>query len=368
MAKLLLLLLLSLNFHSDVFCQTIAVFTRSRVPEVPENILYSMTERISSGLGQQGFHTIQPDLFLKSVESVLGKAQEQNNQTLSSSSLIPLCRNLNADYLFFITIDSLSHEVTQNSTYNEYYIDPKLSMTYHIFSVYEEKSILSGSVISENRRFTEQKKNNFNYPNYFQVIFTDLTKEILGNKKIDEVSKQPIRKNNNTIEFSVVGYIRELTLPVIVTDDKGKAQVTSQVIPLYRNVFQVSLDGLIIGSAEKTLRAIPGIHTLTISGEGVKPWKKEVQIRGGEKFEVELNITDEERKKLMEIVAFFETIKIYKTLADKELIQAQAELEKLKIYGYFVNQISNNPMANTENAPETLNQTSDNEKVIKIRL
>lgn len=150
-------------------------------------------------------------------------------------------------------------------------------------------------------------------------------------------SLPPPASRAEPVTFTVRAILQGIQLPNIMIGPDNEIRLTERRFPVEAVGVDVSLDGVIQGSAPGEFAAMPGIHRLRLTREGFTTWERNVNLYEGFTLNAAMDLTPEGLKQWQEITAFLQDLQTGAQLTAAEVKVLEGKAQSLRQSGYLVN-------------------------------
>jgi PEGA domain len=269
-------------------------------------------------------------IVFNAMDPVSGTATTTEDwKTLRNSTALNMARNIGAELILAVAIDSVTSETR---SYSGTGVKTKTRITtlrgaYRLLDLAEGATIISAPLKAS--RTTRESES-------IQIVLSDICAELME-KAADTLSKDLLAKGD-AIKAKAMAEIVEvwiactskdlqgndLTLPDIRVTDEGKILTVEKPLTV-EIAATVELDGMLIGTTPCAVKARPGgIHKLRISAPGFADYSANLNATADTKqLQLTLQMTDSGFKRWQEVRTFLLNLG-----ADKKFIEAALQRDR----------------------------------------
>jgi len=281
------------------------------------------------GTSTEALTTLRKIVF-NAMDPVSGTATTTEDwKTLRNSTALNMARNIGAELILAVAIDSVSSETR---SYSGTGVKTKTRITtlrgaYRLLDLAEGATIISAPLKAS--RTTRESES-------IQIVLSDICAELME-KAADTLSKDVLAKADTiktkamaeTVEVWIACTSKDLqgndlTLPDIRVTDEGKILTVEKPLTV-EIAATVELDGMLIGTTPCAVKARPGgIHKLRISAPGFADYSANLNATADTKqLQLTLQMTDSGFKRWQEVRTFLLNLG-----ADKKFVEAALQRDK----------------------------------------
>jgi len=269
-------------------------------------------------------------IVFNAMDPVSGTATTTEDwKTLRNSTALNMARNIGAELILAVAIDSVTSETR---SYSGTGVKTKTRITtlrgaYRLLDLADGATIISAPLKAS--RTTRESDS-------VQIVLSDICAELME-KAADTLSKDLLAKADTiktkamaeTVEVWIACTSKDLqgndlTLPDIRVTDEGKILTTEKPLTV-EIAATVELDGMLIGTTPCAVKARPGgIHKLRISAPGFADYSANLNATADTKqLQLTLQMTDSGFKRWQEVRTFLLNLG-----ADKKFVEAALQRDK----------------------------------------
>jgi hypothetical protein len=281
------------------------------------------------GTSTEALTTLRKIVF-NAMDPVSGTATTTEDwKTLRNSTALNMARNIGAELILAVAIDSVTSETR---SYSGTGVKTKtriitLRGAYRLLDLADGATIISAPLKAS--RTTRESDS-------IQIVLSDICAELME-KAADTLSKDVVAKADTiktkamaeTVEVWIACTSKDLqgndlTLPDIRVTDEGKILTVEKPLTV-EIAATVELDGMLIGTTPCAVKARPGgIHKLRISAPGFADYSANLNATADTKqLQLTLQMTDSGFKRWQEVRTFLLNLG-----ADKKFVEAALQRDK----------------------------------------
>ncbi len=323
---------------------TAAIFVKNRPADVAPEKVMVLEDYIAAQVDRLCFTTVSREDTLNAVAKFAAAGanagtyggggvdpQKDLDRLLSDeTSALRLAQQMGVDYILIASITAYINDRIDSEAYGTTTSirSAQMDVTYRLLGRAEGQVITSDSVTA-----TEKIRESPTLQQKRDLI--DVVIRRCAQSVGDSVAKrcgESILTGGATlpdnVSFRVMCTMQDMSIPGVVTDPATGRYVVSGVNwNLLPTNASVELDGIVVGSAPEQLSVFPGLHKVTVSCEGFRPWSRTVNVHAGMTLTVPLQLTDEGLLRWRAQLQFMQALTQAQQLtdADVEMIRATAE-------------------------------------------
>ena len=269
-------------------------------------------------------------VVFNAMDPVSGTATTTEDwKTLRNSTALNMARNIGAELILAISIDSIASETR---SYSGTGVKTKTRITtlrgaYRLLDLAQGSTIISAPLKAS--RTTRESES-------IQIVLSDICAELLE-KASENLTKDVLAKGDaikskavaETVEVWIACSSKDLqgndlTLPDIRVTEEGKILTAEKPLTV-EIAATVELDGMLVGTTPCAVKARPGgIHKLRISAPGFADYSANLNATADTKqLQLSLQMTDSGFKRWQEVRSF-----LLKLGADKKFVEAALQRDR----------------------------------------
>ncbi len=319
---------------------TAAIFVKNRAADVAPEKVMVLEDYIAAEVDRLCFTTVSREDTLNAVARFAAAGanagtavdpQKDLDRLLSDeTSALRLAQQMGVDYIMIASITAYINDRIDSEAYGATTSirSAQLDVTYRLLGRAEGQVITSDSVTATEKireSPTLQQKRDL-----IDVVIRRCAQSV-GDSIAKRCSESTLAGSAALPEkaaFRVLCTMQDMSIPGVVTDPATGRYIVSGVHwNLLPTNAAVEVDGIVVGNAPEQLSAYPGLHKVTISCEGFRPWSRTINIQPGMNLTVALQLTDEGLVRWRTQLQFLQNLTQQQQLtdADVDVIRATAE-------------------------------------------
>lgn len=330
--------------------RTVAIFVKNRADKALDQKVMALEDMLTGKITDLGFSVISREDAVNAVSAFAGSGANAGDANLpgadldkimsNNTSALRLAQNMNADYLFVVSITTYS---TRKRAFKGYGVDRVVSedtlrLSYKLLDRVRGGSLTGGTVkSSEKSQFdpshkpaegtvTQDQSVGFaeQYP-MIDDLLDDASTQLADGLKV-KLENHEIREvkivEGQLAKFKVTCDIADWTIPEVTQTKDGQFVVGESAYNVTTSA-SVSLNGAVLGSTPGPFQAAPGLSKIRISRALCDDWEMTINVVDKLDLHVSLQLSEAGRARLLGTAAFLENMK-----AGAKLTDAQAEVLK----------------------------------------
>ncbi len=343
-----------------------AIFVKNRPADVSAEKVMVLEDYIAAQVDKFCFTTVSREDTLNAVARFAtaganvgtnGDPAKDLDRILSDeTSALRLAQQMGVDYILIASITAYINDRQQTEAYGATtdIRSAQLDVTYRLLGRVQGQVITSDSVTATEK--VRQSPNLKQERDLIDVVIRRCAQEIgesLGKRCAEATVTSPSTLPAE-VPFRIVCTMQDMTIPGVVTDSATGRYVVSGVNwNLVPTNAAVEIDGLVVGNSPETLNVFPGLHKVSITCEGFRPWKRTINVRPGMNLTVPLQLTDEGLIRWRSQLEFIQNLTEKQQLVDAEVDRIRATAEYIR-NSRMVLDIQDSTTINTNQAPTYL--------------
>ena len=343
-----------------------AIFVKNRPADVSAEKVMVLEDYIAAQVDKFCFTTISREDTLNAVARFataganVGTAvdpQKDLDRILSDeTSALRLAQQMGVDYILIASITAYINDRQQTDAYGATtdIRSAQMDVTYRLLGRVQGQVITSDSVTATEK--VRQSPNLKQERDLIDVVIRRCAQSIgesVGKRCAEATVTSP---NTLPVEvpFRIVCTMQDMIIPGVVTDAATGRYVVSGVSwNLLPTNAAIEMDGLVVGNSPEMLNVFPGLHKVSITCEGFRPWSRTINVRPGMSLNVPLQLTDEGLIRWRSQLEFMQTVTQRQQLVDADVDRIRATAEFIR-NSRMVLDIQNSTNINTNQAPTYL--------------
>lgn len=343
-----------------------AIFVKNRPADVSPEKVMVLEDYIAAQVDKFCFTTVSREDTLNAVARFataganvgtnIDPAKDLDRILSDETSALRLAQQMGVDYILIASITAYINDRQQTEAYGATtdIRSAQLDVTYRLLGRVQGQVITSDSVTATEK--VRQSPNLKQERDLIDVVIRRCAQEIgesVG-KRCSEATVTAPSTLPAEVPFRIVCTMQDMTIPGVVTDAATGRYVVSGVNwNLLPTNAAVEIDGLIVGNAPEMLNVFPGLHKVSITCEGFRPWNRTINVRPGMSLSVPLQLTDEGLIRWRSQLAFMQSLTERQQLVDAEVDRIRAAAEYIR-NSRMVLDIQDSTKINTNQAPTYL--------------
>ncbi|MSR69078.1 MAG: PEGA domain-containing protein [Phycisphaerales bacterium] len=319
---------------------TAAIFVKNRPADVAPEKVMVLEDYIAAEVDRLCFTTVSREDTLNAVARFAAAGanagtavdpQKDLDRLLSDeTSALRLAQQMGVDYIMIASITAYINDRIDAEAYGATTSirSAQMDVTYRLLGRAEGQVITSDSVTATEKireSPTLQQKRDL-----IDVVIRRCAHSVGDSlaKRCSESALQGGAALPEKVALRVVCTMQDMSVPGVVSDPATGRYIVSGVNwNLLATNASVEIDGVVVGSAPELMNVFPGLHKVTISCEGFRPWSRTVNVQSGMNLTVALQLTDEGLLRWQSQLQFLQNLTQAQQLtdADVEVIRATAE-------------------------------------------
>ena len=343
-----------------------AIFVKNRPADVSPEKVMVLEDYIAAQVDKFCFTTVSREDTLNAVARFataganvgtnIDPAKDLDRILSDETSALRLAQQMGVDYILIASITAYINDRQQTEAYGATtdIRSAQLDVTYRLLGRVQGQVITSDSVTATEK--VRQSPNLKQERDLIDVVIRRCAQEIgesVG-KRCSEATVTAPSTLPAEVPFRIVCTMQDMTIPGVVTDAATGRYVVSGVNwNLLPTNAAVEIDGLVVGNAPEMLNVFPGLHKVSITCEGFRPWNRTINVRPGMSLSVPLQLTDEGLIRWRSQLAFMQSLTERQQLVDAEVDRIRAAAEYIR-NSRMVLDIQDSTKINTNQAPTYL--------------
>jgi curli biogenesis system outer membrane secretion channel CsgG len=343
-----------------------AIFVKNRPADVSPEKVMVLEDYIAAQVDKFCFTTVSREDTLNAVARFataganvgtnIDPAKDLDRILSDETSALRLAQQMGVDYILIASITAYINDRQQTEAYGATtdIRSAQLDVTYRLLGRVQGQVITSDSVTATEK--VRQSPNLKQERDLIDVVIRRCAQEIgesVG-KRCSEATVTAPSTLPAEVPFRIVCTMQDMTIPGVVTDAATGRYVVSGVNwNLLPTNAAVEIDGLVVGNAPEMLNVFPGLHKVSITCEGFRPWNRTINVRPGMSLNVPLQLTDEGLIRWRSQLAFMQSLTERQQLVDAEVDRIRAAAEYIR-NSRMVLDIQDSTKINTNQAPTYL--------------
>ena len=343
-----------------------AIFVKNRPADVSPEKVMVLEDYIAAQVDKFCFTTVSREDTLNAVARFataganvgtnIDPANDLDRILSDETSALRLAQQMGVDYILIASITAYINDRQQTEAYGATtdVRSAQLDVTYRLLGRVQGQVITSDSVTATEK--VRQSPNLKQERDLIDVVIRRCAQEIgesVG-KRCSEATVTAPSTLPAEVPFRIVCTMQDMTIPGVVTDAATGRYVVSGVNwNLLPTNAAVEIDGLVVGNAPEMLNVFPGLHKVSITCEGFRPWNRTINVRPGMSLSVPLQLTDEGLIRWRSQLAFMQSLTERQQLVDAEVDRIRAAAEYIR-NSRMVLDIQDSTKINTNQAPTYL--------------
>ena len=340
-----------------------AIFVKNRPADVSAEKVMVLEDYIAAQVDKFCFTTVSREDTLNAVARFataganvgtnVDSAKDLDRILSDETSALRLAQQMGVDYILIASITAYINDRQQTEAYGATtdIRSAQLDVTYRLLGRAQGQVITSDSVTATEK--VRQSPNLKQERDLIDVVIRRCAQEIgesVG-KRCSEATVTSPSTLPAEVPFRIVCTMQDMTIPGVVTDAATGRYVVSGVNwNLLPTNAAVEIDGLVVGNAPEMLNVFPGLHKVSITCEGFRPWNRTINVRPGMSLSVPLQLTDEGLIRWRSQLAFMQSLTERQQLVDAEVDRIRAAAEYIR-NSRMVLDIQDSTKINTNQAP-----------------
>jgi len=340
-----------------------AIFVKNRPADVSPEKVMVLEDYIAAQVDKFCFTTVSREDTLNAVARFataganvgtnIDPAKDLDRILSDETSALRLAQQMGVDYILIASITAYINDRQQTEAYGATtdIRSAQLDVTYRLLGRVQGQVITSDSVTATEK--VRQSPNLKQERDLIDVVIRRCAQEIgesVG-KRCSEATVTAPSTLPAEVPFRIVCTMQDMTIPGVVTDAATGRYVVSGVNwNLLPTNAAVEIDGLVVGNAPEMLNVFPGLHKVSITCEGFRPWNRTINVRPGMSLSVPLQLTDEGLIRWRSQLAFMQSLTERQQLVDAEVDRIRAAAEYIR-NSRMVLDIQDSTKINTNQAP-----------------
>lgn len=292
-----------------------AIFVQNRAGKAYDDKIDLLNDLIAARLTERGFSVIDKQYVTnkfresrdsdagKTIKALQGKEDIYSvEEAMNNASALRLAQMINADFILVATISSVGHTEKSFKGYGveNQVVDYTLRVSLRVLEAAGGGSVY-GDVVQATKRIPRTDNLQISSSDTLNTLLDLGAEKIAGN----------IESKMTRIRSAKVDSMRYVSFRVSVAGV---------------DVADVELDGAVIGSAglePVKFMAAPGIHLMRVTREWFEPWERTVSINQNQRFNIQLNMSNEG-------IARFKTLEGFKEEMARKRMRAEGEKKMIE--------------------------------------
>lgn len=342
-----------------------AIFVRNRADATLDAKVGVLEELLTARIsGAEGFSVISRENVINAVSEFAddgasagtdGPVEQELDRLLSDrTSALRLGQLMNADYVLIASLTTFNQTTRTVRAYDvEHRVrQERLRASYQVLDATGDGGTLAASTVTADLRTRlndgfEQEPDNLD--DLIDDVAGKLAEALLGQVQRDEIR----RAQSQEAELAMVTLtctIEDVMIPDVVRDEDDEWIVSDERRPMEVMDVTIELNGVVEGTTPATLRLPPGLSRLRLSREGFRDWERTINVRDGMDLSVALTLTEENRQRTREDLAFFEELRRQQKLTDAQVEVLRGKAQMFEQSGFRVD-VQKDITVDTDEAP-----------------
>ena len=320
-----------------------AIFVKNRPADVSPEKVMVLEDYIAAQVDKFCFTTVSREDTLNAVARFataganvgtnIDPAKDLDRILSDETSALRLAQQMGVDYILIASITAYINDRQQTEAYGATtdVRSAQLDVTYRLLGRVQGQVITSDSVTATEK--VRQSPNLKQERDLIDVVIRRCAQEIgesVG-KRCSEATVTAPSTLPAEVPFRIICTMQDMTIPGVVTDAATGRYVVSGVNwNLLPTNAAVEIDGLVVGNAPEMLNVFPGLHKVSITCEGFRPWNRTINVRPGMSLSVPLQLTDEGLIRWRSQLAFMQSLTERQQLVDAEVERIRAAAEYIR--------------------------------------
>lgn len=316
----------------------VALLVANRTGEALAGDVATFEDFLTASIVREDFQVISPEVTQAAVSGLTAREaapDELEAVFAASTSALRLAQTLGADFLLLATLSSYGQEQRAVEAYDTRFevVNTTLRVTYRLIDGGTGAAlVVDAAEVTESLRQTA----------HATVSSTDLHHRLLSRASSSLAASlraraRPDRRPPPTavaapVPFFVRATIEGMTVPEVIVQADGGAEVASRRLALEPLGVVVEIDGIALGAAGTgtPLLAPPGLHRLRLSREGFEPIERMVNVFDGLRLSFALQMDEAGAARWREQTAFLQDLKAGAQLDAAEVERLRGEAQRLR--------------------------------------
>ncbi len=313
--------------------RSVALIVQSKgVPELEDQV-ERFQEMLAAELTDAGFQVVDPMVVAQTLGTRNPGANPRADEAAQSAALdamlednataLRYAQNMGASYIAHASLLSLSRRTSNVAAYG-------LNTTVATDTLRIAVKVLEGtggtSVIGRTVEVSDKEQANA----YIESNDSGRVERLLSKaarQVSEELAKVAGRKGGlaaiapaaESATLTIAATVRGLAAPIVSKEADDRFVLLQNSFPVEATGVLVQLDGVVLGSAPDSFRVAPGLHSLTMTRDDLKPVTRTIKVSAnGMRLNVSMEMTDEALARWKEMGAFLSDLKTGEQLSDAE--------------------------------------------------
>lgn len=336
LAALLCLFTAALHGQSG---RTVALIVQSKGDHDLVKFADQFQQMVAAELTDQGFEIIDPAVVAQVVGSnkpkeetegsgswwASSKEQEKSESLddllLNNSTALRLSQNMGASYIAHASLLSFNQRKTHVTAYgmDTLIVTNTLRISLKVMEGVKGSSLLGKTLEVEEKEQVTGDSQTIDTGRVERLLLKaarQIAKDMaVASERRGGLAERAAADESSSLEITAV--IRGLSVPIVAKDDAGNYTVVQNNFPVEATGVLVQLDGVVIGSAPDTFLVAPGLHSLTMTRDDLKPITRTIKISPkGSKIAFSMELTDEALERWKDVGEFVSNLKLNENVTD----------------------------------------------------
>lgn len=327
----------------------VAIFVKNRAGAALDEKVAALEDLVVGRITDMGFSVISREDAINAVSSFADAGPNAGDPALegadldailsNSTSALRLGQNLNADYLFMVSITSFGQNKRAFKGYGveTVNLESVLRVSYKLTDLIEGGSLSAGVVKANTmQRFDENAGSDLEVVNdLLDAASVKLADQLQAKLKADAIREGPAGERQYA-SVTVNCTAQDLNIPDIVKLPDGEYTITENPLRLQIQGATIEVNGVAVGTTPGPVDVPKGLNKLRITREDYEPWERTVSFRDGQQLNIALVMTERGRQKWLENAAIFDTLKRANKITDADIEVLRGYAQMLRQSGYKV--------------------------------
>lgn len=266
---------------------------------------------LADPLNGRGYSVLSQREIAEALEDAPPGESDPATMLATQTSALRLAQTLGVDYILVANLVSLGAEqkqfsgsgiATDNRTYT-------LRTSYGLLDAGDGGGITGDKVVVAKTIRSDQN---------LQVEDADVINQLLEEAAAGIAARltapgtmaslPPPSAKGEPVTFMINIRLQDIGLPNVLIGPEGQVKVTDKQFPVEAMGVDVTLDGIVQGSAPGEFAAMPGIHRLRLTREGFTPWERNVNLYQGFVLNASMNLNAEGLAQWQELTEFLQDL------------------------------------------------------------
>jgi hypothetical protein len=319
--------------------RSLAIVVQSKGAADLESRVLKFREIMAADMTNVGFEIIDPALVAEVVghydSGAVERADEaaQSGQSLdallnNNTTAQRLAQNCGAAYLLHASL--ISFDVRQMQV-NSYGLNTTVETVTLRVAVKVVDGTTGASLLGKTIEVSEKSQKNeyaaAEDTGTLDRLLAKASAQVSGELKVcadarGALKEKAVASDSSTLTLNVS--VRGMAIPIVSKDESGHLVVLQNSYPVEATGVLVQVDGLVLGSAPDTFNIAPGLHSLTLTRDDLKPVTRNIKVSDkGTQITVSMELNDTALARWKDLGSFVSELK-----NKDRLSEAQAEMMK----------------------------------------